>query len=304
MNVEGVALDKVDQKLVASSAKKFAVATKGKTLGTVVRELAAKLRDGDGDMDACTECGGPWPAELDACPFCGDLANPEEEAKGDPADGSSRSDSEASSSVAPSEVESSTAAGTHERSASVRSTLTGAGAPVVVAQTEVQLDKLVAAVNAAKEQGAKNFWMVVTLLKRCIDTNLWKQRVDEKGNPAYRSAWEFATKELEFSRTYAQRLYRTASEFSEKTIDQLGVNRLGVLAAPEASREKLLEEARAGASRSKLAGMTRGLLDEQRAKEGKARPGAKSKVAPVALAPVAPRPPRCWLLRRRKRPAS
>ena len=45
MNVEGVALDKVDQKLVASSAKKFAVATKGKTLGTVVRELAAKLRD-------------------------------------------------------------------------------------------------------------------------------------------------------------------------------------------------------------------------------------------------------------------
>jgi hypothetical protein len=259
MNVEGVDIKKVDQKLVMRSAKKFKVPTNG-TLASTVKALKAKLDDSDGQLSDCTVCGGTWPAELDACPFCGDVEREESVTGAERSDADSSPESSVIGGTASEEPpETSTALAQVERAplASL------AGNPGVVApQKEEDLDKAVAVINTAKEKGAHCFSIVLMTLKRIVDTNLWKARTTDGGDPPYTSWTDFANKELDFSRTYAERLLKTANEFGSqpKLIEELGVNKLiVVLAAPKDQREKLLDKAKAGASRAKLQQITKEL---------------------------------------------
>jgi hypothetical protein len=278
MNVEGVDIKKVDQKLVMRSAKKFKVPTNG-SLASTVKALKAKIDDSDGKVDDCTVCGGSWPAELDACPFCGDTE------RDDPgsAEVSEESGHASESSVmggteSEEPPETSTALAQVERAplASL------AGNPGVVApQKEEDLDKAVAVINTAMEKGAHCFSIVLLTLKRIVDTNLWKARTTDGGEPPYTSWTDFANKELDFSRTYAERLLKTANEFGSqpRLIEELGVNKLiVVLAAPKDQREKLLDKAKAGASRAKLQAITKELNEGAGKNPGRGKKKEEPKV--------------------------
>jgi len=275
MIVDGVDLSKVDQKLVAKSAKRFKVAANG-TLATTVKALKGKLEESDGEVGDCTSCGGAWPVELEACPFCGESDRDEAP--------SGKEESSASSSVmggTDSEEPPDPSSRAMVPAPKTSAALGGGNAEtrVAVPQKEEDLDKAVRAINVAKEQGAKHFWAVVQILKKVVDTNLWKTRTDDQGSPLYKSWTDFALKELEFSRTYAERLLKVTREFTAQTVTELGVNKLVlVYSAPPEHRQRVLDAAKAGASRAKLQEAVKDLRQKAGAKNmGR---GTAAKAAP------------------------
>jgi hypothetical protein len=248
MIVEGIDLKKIDQKIVRASAKRFEVKANG-SLATLVKDLKSKLEESDGDVGLCSVCGAPWPSELDSCPFCGETDNESR--------GSEEAESEASSvmgGTASEEPPESPSAMVRVDRAPLGAL--GGGHPdgrVSGPQTEADLDSAVAWINVGKTQASKGMFQVIVTLKRVIDTNLWKLRTDEKGGVLYKSWTEFANKELEMSRTYAERLLKVEKEFGRQLIEELGVNKLIVVVqAPADKKAELLEKARAGVSRARL----------------------------------------------------
>jgi hypothetical protein len=278
MIVEGINLKKIDQKIVRASAKKFEVKANG-SLATLVKDLKSKLEESDGDVGRCSVCGAPWPAELDSCPFCGETDN---ESRGS-------EEERSESSAAASSVMGGTASEEPPDSPSALATVEHAPLGILsgavegrvgAAQTEADLDRHVALINEGKAQAAKGMFAVIITLKRIIDTNLWKQRTDDKGSSLYKSWTEFANKELEMSRAYAERLLKVEKEFGRQLIEELGVNKLIVVVqAPADKKAELLEKARAGVSRAKLqaAGKELNLAAGKNPGRGAAGTGAKSK---------------------------
>jgi hypothetical protein len=284
MIVDGVNIKKIDQKLTLQSARRFKVAANG-TIATVVKALKEKLNASDGDVADCTVCGGAWPAELETCPFCGEADKEEHGSASSSAPANENSSGAASSVMGGSP--SSEPPDPSSRAmvpANGRSTALGGGSSdtrVSVAQREEDLDRAVAAINVAKDAGAKSFWVVVQTLKRIIDTNLWKTRTDDKGDPLYKSWGDFTVKELEYSRTYVDRLMRVTKEFSAATVDELGANKLIlVYSVPPEHRAKVMAEAKAGASRAKMQKIAKELNEAAGNKQSIRR--AKPEPAPAA----------------------
>jgi hypothetical protein len=280
MIADGVDLKKIDQKLVLRSAKQFKVPTGG-TIATVVKALKAKLNDSDGDVGDCTVCGGPWPTELGSCPFCGDEDREEKTSSDDRAEAAADDSSAPSSVMGGTESEEppdpSSRAMAHVERAPLEAM--GGNGRLATAQTEEQLDKAVAVINEGKSHAARGMYAIAMTFRRIVDSNLWKMRTDDKGTPLYQSWSDFANKELEFSRTYAERMLKTAREFDRPTIEEFGINRLVIVVqAPLEHRAKVLDAARAGASRAKLQQITKELNDAK-GRTGKGGAG-NSKKAP------------------------
>lgn len=257
MIVEGINLKKIDQKIARASAKKFGVkeakANGSGSLATLVKDLKAKLEDSDGDVGKCSVCGAPWPAELDSCPFCGETDNEshsEESERGEESSAAASSVIGGTASEEPPESPSALAVVDH-----APATILGGGTEGRVSgpQTEQDLDHAVAMINVGKQHASKGMAQVILTLKRIIDTNLWKLRTSDEGTPLYKSWTEFANKELEFSRTYAERLLKVEKQFGRQLIEELGVNKLIVVVqAPADKKSELIAQARAGLSRQKL----------------------------------------------------
>src|SRR5580693_7564831 len=113
MNVEGVELKKVDANILKKTARTLGVKWQpGAGIPTVVREVAAKLRGSDdAAIDNCTECGGPWPSNLENCPFCGESDNVSVSAAGASRGSSSEEESNSSEDSSSSEASSSVIGG-------------------------------------------------------------------------------------------------------------------------------------------------------------------------------------------------
>jgi hypothetical protein len=286
MIVDGINLKKIDDKLVRASAKKFGVkVAPGSTVAALARALKDKLGESDGELDSCTVCGAPWPAELSSCPFCGETDDDREE-KGERAGESSGAGSSVMGGTASEEPPDSPAAMVHVERAPLAA-LGGGHARVAEPQVEGDLDAAVAWINVGKAQAAKGMGQVIFTLKRIIDTNLWKLRTDDKGGVLYRSWTEFANKELEMSRAYAERLLKVEKEFGRQLIEELGVNKLVVVVqAPPEKRSELLEKARAGVSRAKLQAATKELNITAGKNPGKGKAASEKAAAPPAKKPA------------------
>lgn len=116
-------------------------------------------------------------------------------------------------------------------------------------QTERDLDRAVARVQALKKNSASSIWELGQEILRVYDSSLWKQRRSNAGAPKWRSWGQFCDGELGVTPAYAYKLMDVAKAFSKSEVEEVGVKKLHLtLQVPREHRHKLLEAAKDGAS--------------------------------------------------------
>ena len=129
---------------------------------------------------------------------------------------------------------------------------------------ETVLDQAVFELNRLKKEASSSAWAFASKLCSVYESELWKTRLNEQGNVAYRTFEQFSKTELGITRRYAQDLLKIAKRFTENEFLTIGPAKLKlVLVAPEKDQKQLLVEIKAGASKRDI--------------ERKIRPGSKAR---------------------------
>lgn len=211
---------KVDKKHLFKTAEAMGIKPTdvrgtAKLMGETFVDLPAnKLAD-------CDNCGGQSDAKLDCCPYCG-VADDENVSTDD--------------SMIPEPPP-----GT-------------AGSTLAATRTEKELDAAVDGITKLKAEGGKNLWLLGKAIATVYDTQLWKQRTDDKDKPAYKSFDDFARKELLMTKTTAYWMMDVSKSFDQKLAGEYGTTKLGhILQAPKEDRQLLLDKMKAGASAREIA---------------------------------------------------
>jgi hypothetical protein len=261
--VEGVELAKLNRPYLL---KAMSETDDVKVKDIFVRQ--AELKDGDlvaqvakhwgglpaGDLAECEACGGISPSSNDVCPFCGC------DASGKMTDEARRlADVDAQ---VPSVAEQSTAI-VPEPSAHLAEVVDDLK-PSSELKTERDLDESVRKIKEAKSIGAASAWYLGHEILRCRTENLHLLRT-EGGKPVYKSWEAFVHKELMMTPANALLLMDVAKKATVEQVKALGYTKMAlILTVPESDQPKLIEEARAGASRKDLTEKVRKIKKEKK----------------------------------------
>jgi predicted Zn-ribbon and HTH transcriptional regulator len=226
-----IAQDKVDAAVIDAALKSLKLDTTGEVTDRIVR-LAThfKQKTPKADIADCTNCGGESDINFamggtSQCPYCGDEGVEEDKP------------------VEPKEPK--------------EQKLVKVQRPEMRPESKggndvAALDSSIAEIERLKLSSATNIHALGTEIRRLYELELWKLRKVE-GLIAYRNFKHFCAAELHMSHTYAYKLIDVAKAFTSKQIEELGASKLSfVLAVPPQHREKLLEDARKGASTKQL----------------------------------------------------
>lgn len=253
--VMGVMLAEVDESVLERNLIACNLKTDG-PLGERVKRMVRWFRQNTpkAELADCDTCGGDSDVRLEACPYCGDGEVVGEEP---------------------------TVAAVSTLTAEKAAASSAYGKPTVLAESD--LDKSVREIIILKQRAAGSIWELGQAIRRNYTDELWKQRRVKGGDArAYRNWKQFCAAELGMSHTHAYKLMDVAAAFTQKDIDKIGSSKLGlVLQVPEQFRKQLLDAARGGASKGKMAEQVKRLREKD---EGPQKPPkAKQKQQPPRI---------------------
>lgn len=279
--VEGVRLDLVNESLVRKAYREAREAMQAMaeppmqlpnddsmSLETVVGTLVLwyRVSSPQEDLCDCSTCGGDSDARLDVCPFCGDAAVDEEPVTESP-DTVPEQPAEPSVMTKVGKPKPGKAKGTKskpKKAAPVEESIVEAEGVEVVDKSALvlaDLDEAVMRIDRLKRDAAKGLWDLGVEIKRIVDGNLWKLRLDEAGKGLYRTFQQFCKQELSLSYTHANRLMKVAETFPKETMERHGIGKCSVaLYLPKEARDQLLEGAE-GKSTSQLSDEAKAIRD-------------------------------------------
>jgi len=218
------------------------------------------------DKCQCDACFGVSTVDLDACPYCGDSGEVQEEKAAPPAVVTAPATIEDPQKVldaAPKDEPATASPKKGKRTMATTSETTtkkngkangvnGASTAMVVHDAK-ELDAAVSEIRTLQSDGAVAMWRLGERIKHLYDKQLWKQRVEQpaKGAPkqVYKSFDKFCHEELGMTPASAYSVMDVAAHFEEKQVAALGTSRLAlVLQAPEPQQPKLLKKVEEGAT--------------------------------------------------------
>lgn len=258
-----------------------------------VGRLAKHYADLEGEVDLanCSICGADSAADLPSCPFCGDegAAVEEGEVAAEPAgeadddieeeveeDGDIEGTGETIEGEEP-EVEQGSeepVAASKKATKAIKGKVTKApkavkpaksgkgskvAAPEVVEATGITvvdssaLDEQVQVIRDAVHGGAVALHRLGSAANKIVEENLWKQRVNDDGVPAFRSFKQFCVAEIGMTSVHVYRAMKVAEQFTEAQISQLSGKQVRlVLEVPKEARQEVIEAAKRGEAGSTL----------------------------------------------------
>ncbi len=269
----GVDLDKANEKLVLAECKRLGI-DPGATLADQVGQLVGYYRKNfDAKKLTKCDCGGVFPEEFKACPYCGDADDAEpikKEAK--PAPSADKAKPATTVINAPTKKE------VAKASKAATAAIVKAAQPVddkLAGLTSKDLDKATADVLKLKSNSAGAMHELGSMLRMIHERQLWKLRTDDKGKATYRSFESYCLAEVKMSGVSCYALIKVAEHFTAESVRLLGTSKLNlILKAPEEDRAELEADAKGGITKSQL---TKKVAD-LRAKKGAPR----SKIAKAA----------------------
>jgi hypothetical protein len=271
------------------------------------------------DMCKCDDCGGEAPDSVEACPFCGLVAEvyadgetateekaPEESTPVIEAEVVEDSDEPKSKKKAKTSSKKKTSSKDKEETmaSAEKSTANGAGKSGELVQvkgkgaamsklTEKDLDQAVKDVIKLKTGAVTS---VLELGHKILEINtkqLWKLRVDDEGKARYTGFDAFCHNELNLSPSYAYTLMNQAKDFSPEDIARLGRSKIAlILKAPPEDRKAVQEKAEKGAPVRELSKEVKKLREEKgySGESKKAKAGAKGGKAKAKKAASSKKP--------------
>lgn len=113
------------------------------------------------------------------------------------------------------------------------------------------LEQNVGEIKRYAVESLTNMHSLGAAIRENYEKNLWRLRVGDDGKPTHKTFRDFCTDEIGLSHTWVYKLMDIAGNFTSEDVKQLGTSKLGlILKAPEQHRDKLIEQARQGASKS------------------------------------------------------
>jgi hypothetical protein len=232
--LRGVRIDEVNPEILSAYLRekgvKFAVGEKPEALlNRYLDWLQVELEKvGGADAMQCERCEVSALPDVETCPVCGDGADPDDstqpaaEDEDEPEDRTSGVVTTSGEPVEP-----------------------GGSSKAKQAEAVAELDRAVARIKEAINDGAASYWRIGCELRVCHDEKLYKRRIDPTtGKPKYRSWEAFAEAELEITGRHARSLISVATAFTENDVRIYGIEKLRLIAnVPESARAKLLKEA-------------------------------------------------------------
>ena len=288
-------LDKVVEPMVDEHLAKHDLVVEGDGLREKCDRLAAYYAQKipAARLLNCTTCGFDSDRDEQCCPFCGDgeVVEPEtsgkaeavaaEVPKGEEASKKPRSAAPASKKTngaakssdgekAPPSVPAAPKSGAAEtttgpdgqalvlaRKGKKSETVVATEAHVVSAE---ELDKAIDEVQKAKQAAVFSYWELGRAIFLIYERKLFLERRDGSNNPKYKNWSQFVSTELRMTPAYSYKLMDVAANFTREDVEAIGTTKLGILLKlPEAARAELVEKAKKGLPRSKLADEVRKL---------------------------------------------
>lgn len=267
--------------------------------------------DSTADFDACPFCGE---TDADEAPASEPASEPAPKAPKAPKASKGKKRSEATSKKAPSKPEKAPetpstpspkeraagAAGAKGSGKATKGKAKGKAAPVeavaepvttlvttptpMVSKFKVaDLDASVAEVQRLKLAVVRNYYQLGRELRKLYESEMWQLRTEE-GAPKYTNWKQFTSSELDLSYLQTYKLMDVAASFTEEDVTAIGHSKLNlVLKVPEEYRDKLLGEAKGGASKRDL---EERVAEINRAERGEApAPTPKKDRVTVAVVP-------------------
>ena len=284
----GVKLDTAKEALIDAELKRLKIDPVATLEGKVGQLVGHYRKAHDVKTLAKCDCGGVFPAEYKACPYCGDADDapaPKKEEKAAPApkvDATKSTKPEASKPVVTKDT----------KVTKIQTAALVKAQPVdekLAGLTAKDLDTATQEVIRLKGNASDGMWQLGAKLKEIHERQLWKLRMDDKGKPTYRSFEAYCAAEIKMSHSTCYGLIKIADNYTVSEVRALGTSKLNlILKAPEDDREELKEAAKSGLSKEKL---------RQKVAEARKAKGApkqkEAKVARGAAPPVSKgRPPK------------
>ena len=265
----GVNLDTANENLVDAEIKKLKI-DPGATLADKVGQLVGHYRKNfDAKKLAKCDCGGVFPEEYKACPYCGD-ADDAEPAKPGPKVAPSADKAKPAVAIIESPKAKTKAA---EIVKGVDDKLAGL--------TSKDLDYATQEVLKLKGNSASAMWELGAKLREIHERQLWKLRVDDKGKASYRSFEAYCVAEVKMSGTGCFQLIHVAENYTAEKVRELGTSKLNlILKAPEEDRPDLENAAKGGLTKSQLAKKVKELRDKKGAPKTKSTTAAGKPAPP------------------------
>lgn len=245
--VEGVDMDRVDQKVVERFLSEFKIKLKaGATLEEKVSALAVyQKKTPEKHLADCDCCGGDSDVRLSCCPYCGE---------GDGEDAVSSEVVEASPAPTRQQAAASKKNGGGKKSDKAVVQVPPKEGPPESGKTEKDLDDGVQRVMGLKAAGAVCVWELGQEVARIYDQRLYMLRKTKTGHGKYKNWGQFCQVELGMTSSYSYKLMDVSKLFRKEDFQKVGVTKLAIMIQlPEAERRELLEKAREGLSRSEIA---------------------------------------------------
>lgn len=222
---------KVKVQVLKKWLKEEGLATDGTK--TELIERMAKHQAKSENLADCDDCGAASDADLPECPYCG-VAGMDETEESEPKEQSEPKEPESEDS----EEEQ------HEEPVT----------ELVEVPTEAELDEAIARVRERQRDAVVSYWRIGQELQVIFEKRLYVTRKSpETGAPLYKNWGQFTQAELGMSGTTAYKVLEVAVMFDERTIAEVGVTKLGLIAKlDEGERQRLLESGAANQPVSKL----------------------------------------------------
>ena len=262
--IGGIPASKLNEQSIDDAIKRLKLEVKGTGPTTpLLKKVGALLAyfetRSDAEKGPCDHCGAESTLDLPCCPFCGTGDNPPEaiaEHVVDAAfermeDGDSSDSGEAEE---PDETPAEPADATFDDLKP--STSLAPEVPEGVLEypkPAPDLDKLVQEIRELQRGTAAGAWLLAKKVTEVGKSQIWKQRRDDAGKPAYRTFEQFLEKELDIGRKYGTELLKLYGRFSEEEFQKVGPTKLRlVLQAPQEQQAEVLEKLKGGAPRKEV----------------------------------------------------
>ena len=272
----GVTLSMVKEDLVKAALAGLRIEV-APTLPEMVGQLVGHYRKTAPNVKnlALCDCGGVFPNELAACPYCGDAdEDPKPEKPAKAAAKAPKADATKAAVAAVAAIVDKPKASAIVKATVLPDSLAGLSGK--------DLDFATAEVIRLKTNSATTMWELGSKLRDIHERQLWKLRMDDKGKPTYRSFEAYCAAEVQMSHSTCYGLIKVCEAYTSDKVALLGTSKLNlILKAPEEDRSSLEDDAKSGMSKEAL----RKKVASLRATKGAPKPKA-AKVARGAAPPV------------------
>jgi hypothetical protein len=289
--VSGVTMEKLDEPTFKAALAEVGLDA-NKPLDALVRDLVGYYHGNyeETELYKCDQCGGLSVEADSCCPFCGDPAEALDELKPEDAPAKAEPSPEQKVANAAGEVLTkgkakgkaaakpkadkpkgkadkpkappkkkpgdSTALVPTDANKKRKSLAPGHKAEVVgqlSKYTVADLDESVERIRTALKATAMSTYDVGEAIRDNYERELWRLRTGDDGKPSFASFQKWCNEEVGISHTWAFTLMDVAASYTRDDVAAIGTTKLTlVLKAPEPVRAKLMEQARAGASKREL----------------------------------------------------